>query len=44
MMCLGLEERQKNTAMGKASEEEQDVSLSTQFCSQLILQTILLSL
>ena len=44
MMCLCLEEWQKNTAMGKATEEEQDVSLPTQFCLQLILQTILLSL
>jgi len=43
-MCLCLEDQQMNPAMDKATEEEQNVSLSTQSCSQLILQNILVSL
>jgi hypothetical protein len=43
-MCLCLEEQRKNAAMERATEEEQTVSLSTQFCLQLILQNIFVSL
>ena len=42
MMCL--EDQRKNPAMEKATEEEQDVSISSQFSSELILQTILVIL
>jgi len=43
-MCLCLEDQRKNPALEKVTEEEQDVSISTQFCLELILQTILVIL
>ena len=44
MTCLCLVDHQKNLAMERATEEEQAVSLSAQFCLELILQNILVSL
>ena len=43
MLCLCLEDQWKYIAMERETEEEQAVLLSTQFCSQLILQNILVS-
>jgi hypothetical protein len=43
MMCLGLGDQWKIPALEKATEE-QDVSISNQFCVELILQTILVIL
>jgi hypothetical protein len=44
MLCLCLEDQRKNLTIEIATEEEQAVSLSTQFCLELILQNILVSL
>ena len=41
MMCLCLGDQRKNPATEKVTEEKQNVLLSTQFCSELIRQTIL---
>jgi hypothetical protein len=44
MVCLCLEDERNNPSTEKATEEKKNISLSTQFYSDIFLQTILISL